>query len=311
MNDYLASKGYFTLITRIKRLSDKIQQSGRSFYKEMGMQIEPNWYLIFEVLREHEVMTVTEIAEKIKFSHPSVITITQKMIKAGYLTTTVNMSDSRKQDLCLSPKAIQEFPELNKVWKACLDAIEQIFDNTIFLKEFEKLEMAIEKRNFKDRVQRQLLLNEVELVFFKPQYAKAFAELNYQWIKTYFTPEPIDLEILDHPKKYILDQGGQILIALHKKNPIGVVSLIKETDEEIELGKMAVSPDYQGYGIGAKILEKAIETARGQGFKKVFLLSNTILVAAIKLYERFGFVEVSLGDSTEYKRANIKMELCL
>ena len=54
-------------------------------YKELGMEIEPNWYVIFRLLQKHGELTVMEIADKIGFAHPSVISIVNKMIKANYL----------------------------------------------------------------------------------------------------------------------------------------------------------------------------------------------------------------------------------
>ena len=47
--------------------------------------------------------------------------------------------------------------------------------------------------------------------------------------------------------------------------------------------------------------------AKENQIKKLILFSNTKLVPAIKMYKKFGFIEVNLGSSI-YKRSNIKME---
>lgn len=70
---------------------------------------------------------------------------------------------------------------------------------------------------------------------------------------------------------------------------------------------MAVSNKAQGLGIGNKLLVHCLAVTEENNIKKLILYSNRILLPAIHLYEKFGFVEVPLGNIS-YERANIKME---
>ena len=54
-------------------------------------------------------------------------------------------------------------------------------------------------------------------------------------------------------------------------------------------------------------MEYCIGFASENKIKKLILYSNTILVPAIKMYEKYGFTAVNL-DTSIYKRSNIKME---
>ena len=84
-----------------------------------------------------------------------------------------------------------------------------------------------------------------------------------------------------------------------------------KVDEKIyELSKMAVDPNFQGNSIGNTMVDFCIGQAKIAGAEKIILYSNTVLLPAIHLYKKFGFVEVPLGE-LEYERANIKMELNL
>ena len=83
--DFVNELGYLALASRLKRLSDAMIHSGRKLYKELGLEIEPNWYLIFKLLKKYHRLSVMEIAEKIHFSHPSIISMLQKMQVAGYV----------------------------------------------------------------------------------------------------------------------------------------------------------------------------------------------------------------------------------
>jgi len=82
---------------------------------------------------------------------------------------------------------------------------------------------------------------------------------------------------------------------------------MKIDNNTFELSKMAVSDKAQGLGIGNKLLIHCLAVAEENSIKKLVLYSNRKLLPAIHLYEKFGFVEVALGD-VSYERADIKME---
>jgi len=151
---------------------------------------------------------------------------------------------------------------------------------------------------------------EVTITDYTPGYKTAFKALNEEWISSYFTMEESDYKALDHPEEYILNKGGQIIVALFDGKPVGVCALIKMDDPEydFELAKMAVSPTMQGKRIGFLLGQAIIEKAKAAGAKNVYLESNTILKPAIKLYEKLGFKKIA-GRATPYARCNIQMGL--
>lgn len=152
----------------------------------------------------------------------------------------------------------------------------------------------------------------VQIVDYTPEYRSAFADLNKEWISKYFKMEETDYKALDHADTYIIDNGGYILVAIYNNEPVGVCALIKmsDPDYDFELSKMAVSPKAQGKKIGWMIGEAIKDKARKLGAKKLYLESNTILVPAINLYRKLGFIEV-FDRPTVYERCNIQMELVL
>ncbi len=150
----------------------------------------------------------------------------------------------------------------------------------------------------------------VQIVDFEPQHAKAFYDLNHEWITRYFVMEEADHRSLGDPKGYILDKGGYILMANYKGEVVGTCALINDGDGIYELAKMAVSPKAQGLKIGKLLGEAAIQKARDAGAEKVYLVSNRRLETALHLYKRLGFIEVPMPPSI-YERADIKMEINL
>jgi GNAT superfamily N-acetyltransferase len=150
----------------------------------------------------------------------------------------------------------------------------------------------------------------IQIVDFNLFYAKAFYDLNHEWISKYFVMEDADTKSLSDPQGYILDKGGHILIALFNGEPVGTCALLNDGDGVYELAKMAVAPKMQGMKIGKMLGEAALDRAKRIGANKVYLVSNRRLETALNLYKRLGFVEVPMPPSI-YERANIKMELSL
>jgi len=150
----------------------------------------------------------------------------------------------------------------------------------------------------------------IKIVDYKPEYRKAFKDLNEEWISKYFVMEKSDYRALDDPEDYILNKGGYILIVLCNGEPAGACALIKmEHDKyDYELAKMAISPKIQGKGLGYLLGKATIEKAKQAGAKHLYLESNTKLEPAINLYHKLGFVKVS-GIISPYERCNIQMEL--
>ena len=155
--DFVNELGYLGLAVRLKRLSDAMVHSGRQMYKELGLDIEPNWFLIFLLLKKYEKLSVTEIATKLHFSHPSVITMVGKMEKAGYLHSSLDKTDSRKKHFTLSLKAEENLPRLEEIWEAGIQGVKNLFPaDSTFMDQLEKLEVQYSQKDFKERTLNEL-----------------------------------------------------------------------------------------------------------------------------------------------------------
>lgn len=310
-NDFVKELGFLSFVTRLKRLSDAMIHDGRRMYKELGLDIEPNWFVIFKLLQKYDEQTVTEIADKIGFAHTSVISIVNKMIKAGFLEERKSESDNRKRILILTKKAKEKLPEFEKVWDAGTAGMKKMVSDLDALNFLDSIEKKVLAKGFRhrtlDELQRQ---KEVKIVPFEPKFAKDFAKLNYEWIEKLFKIEEHDRQILENPIESIIEPGGQIFVALIENEPVGTVALIKEGNS-FELAKMGVTNKNQGLKIGEKLMKACLQFTREVGINRIFLLSNRKLFPAITLYKKFGFKEIPLDPNNVYERANIQMELIL
>jgi len=154
-------------------------------------------------------------------------------------------------------------------------------------------------------------MSEIKIIGFDEKYAADFARLNYEWIERYFGAEEHDRDMLDDPFNYIIEPGGEIFFAVCDDKAVGTVAMISAPDNMFELAKMAVSPLFHGRGIADKLMTACIDHAKAYGKRAIWLESNTILEAAIRLYRKHGFIETPLNKNSLYSRCNIQMELAI
>ncbi|WP_454046151.1 bifunctional helix-turn-helix transcriptional regulator/GNAT family N-acetyltransferase [Chryseobacterium sp. Marseille-Q8038] len=315
--DLFNRTGKMALGSRLRLLTAKVTDDASKIYELYNVEnFSPKWFPVFFVLHEESNQTITEIAEQIGHSQPSVTKIIKEMLKAGLVEDNLKSSDKRRNIVGLTAKGKQLAERMVTVQCADIDlAIDGIIEEATHnlweaLAEWEHL---FEQKSLLSRVKEQKKAREsknVKIVDYNPKYQSAFKALNEEWISAYFKMEDADYKALDNPEEYILNKGGKILVALYNEEPLGVCALIKmdDPDYDFELAKMAVSPKAQGKNIGWLLGQAIISKAKESGASKIYLESNTILKPAINLYYKLGFQKVS-GRSTPYQRCNIQMEL--
>ncbi|KRD61227.1 MarR family transcriptional regulator [Flavobacterium sp. Root935] len=315
--EFFNKVGKVALGSRLRLMTASFTDDAAKIYELYGIDFNPKWFPVFYTIAEDRERTITEIANEIGHSQPSVSKIIQEMIGAGILEEGAKTDDKRKNNVVLTEKGLLIS---NKIKNQLLDidvAVEGLISEAKhnLWAAIEEWEFLLQQKSLFKRVSDQKKIREskdVEIVEYKPEYKEAFKSLNEEWISTYFEMEEADYKALDNPEDYILNKGGKILVALYKNEPVGVCALIKTQNPEydFEMAKMAVSPKAQGKNIGWLLGKAIVDAAKELGAKKIYLESNTILKPAINLYYKLGFEKV-FGLSTPYKRCNIQMELVL
>ena len=154
-------------------------------------------------------------------------------------------------------------------------------------------------------------MDNLKIVPFNKDYKPAFEFLNRAWIEEYFVMEEEDLKTLQNPESYVLEKGGEVFFAILDGEVVGTAAMI-QTDKGIyELAKMAVARQFQGLGIGKKLLKRCVDFSREREATEIFLITNDSLKPALSLYLSFGFVLNDQNDDNRYERGNTKMNLLI
>ena len=141
-----------------------------------------------------------------------------------------------------------------------------------------------------------------------PLHKERFAALNREWLERYFVVEPLDEEVMGDPEGAVLEAGGLIVMAEVDGEIVGTGSLFLVDDGVFEIAKMAVTDRFQGRGIGEQLLLALIARAEAMGAHRLFIVSNTSLGRAIRLYRRHGFIDSPEIRHAHYARGNITLE---
>lgn len=147
-----------------------------------------------------------------------------------------------------------------------------------------------------------------EVVRYREEHREAFERLNRAWIERWFVLEEADRETFRDPQAKILGPGGEIFFVVEAGAVLGTCAVLVHDGEVHELAKMAVAEEARGRGYGDLLLEAAMEFSRRAGARRMVIVSNTSLAAAIRLYEKHGFRRVPLDTDERYVRADIKLE---
>lgn len=108
-------------------------------------------------------------------------------------------------------------------------------------------------------------------------------------------PEPggTDADLDDIEANYIRRGGIFEVLESGGGELLGTCGLFPLDAETVELRKMYLAESLRGRGVGRETLERMIASARTLGFKRIYLETNSVLRAAVGLYQRFGFVETT------------------
>lgn len=122
----------------------------------------------------------------------------------------------------------------------------------------------------------------------------------------------IQRECLDHGQwqdfKFLLESPNHIVYkAVVKDKTVGLISASSVQDES-DIIVIAVLKEFRGQGIGSMLLEALIMELKNRNINKLFLDVNETNIPAIKLYKKFGFVEISKRKNYYGKNAAIVMK---
>jgi len=151
----------------------------------------------------------------------------------------------------------------------------------------------------------------ISIESFKKEYISDFYALNKEWIEESWQLEESDINDLSNPEKYIIDKGGEVFFAIKNDKVIATAAMVYMKRGIFELAKMTVVQECRGLGVANKLMDRSIDFAKENNADKIVLITNSSLVIARNLYDKYGFKEIMLDSDKYGDRGNVKMSLYL
>ena len=146
----------------------------------------------------------------------------------------------------------------------------------------------------------------VEIIDYEERYKQDLEDISLPWLLEYDLLEPVDLEMLADPHRFIAG-GGRVLLARVKGEIVGMVMLELQGEGVCEALKFGVKEEYREQGIGTALMEAVIQAARDAGQKTLVVTSHHKLKDALRIYEKLGFEYVTYSDKW-FQLSDIRME---
>lgn len=311
MADVVAQMGPSFLGSRLKRLGERMQAGAASVIADAGLPLQPGHMAVLAALRTGP-MSVGQLAEACGASQPG-ITRSLGQLRTLGMVADAESADQRSRVVELSPKGRDAVAVISRdVWPRVGMAAEQILAQVDgdFLGQLAVIEAALAEASISERAARVVPGN-LRLREYDDSLARHFHDINAEWIEAMFRLEQTDREVLENPRRRIVDPGGTILfVEAPGLGIVGTCALQKTGANAFELTKMGVRETARGLKAGEFLLEAMIARAQKMGAEKLYLLTNHACEAAIHLYEKLGFVHdagIMAKYGARYDRCDVAM----
>jgi putative acetyltransferase len=119
-----------------------------------------------------------------------------------------------------------------------------------------------------------------------------------------------ELQDMDDIQKNYFDNGG-IFLAMFEDERMICTGAIRKLEADIcELKRLWLLTEYQGQGLGYRMLQELLSFSRAQGYKRIRLETDAVAQSrAVAFYERIGFHEVPIPNISPDE--DILMEMSL
>jgi DNA-binding MarR family transcriptional regulator/GNAT superfamily N-acetyltransferase len=245
--------------------------------------------IIYE-LAQRDVVTAAGLCRELGLDAGYLSRMVSRLEQQGLLDRLPSESDGRQRLLRLTPAGEQAFALLDKRARD---------------------EVAEMLHNLSEEVQQRLLtsMQTIESVFDKgesfkfaePFFLRSHASGDMGWVthrhgvlyrQEYGWDERFEAlvaqivsDFINHynparERCWIAEMGGEI---------VGSVFVVQASETVAKLRLLLVEPKARGLGLGSRLVEECLRFARRNGYKKMLLWTNSVLVAARRIYERAGF----------------------
>jgi len=313
MTDVLHAESAIFLGSRFKRIAEQMHGQAGRLLEIAGLPLQPSLMPLLVTLATDGDQTIGRLSSGMNLAQPTVTRAVGRLIDLGFVETVRGDPDQRQKVVRVTEAGrnvlIRARVRVANPIGAAVEEVVGDLKGPLFT-QLATIEARIAQEPLEQRAQRHGLAG-VRIRDFDDTLVPAFKAINVEWITRMFALEASDLEVLDDPRGKILDAGGEILFAeVEGAGVVGTCALRRDSHGGYELTKMAVIEAARGAGIGEYLLAATIRRAMEKRADPLYLLSNRLAAAAVRLYEKLGFVHdpaIMAEHGARYARCDVAM----
>jgi DNA-binding MarR family transcriptional regulator len=156
--DLITELAELAIATRLKRLSDRLAHDVNKVYKELNLNFESKWYLVLELLNRRSMLSIVDVAEELKLTHPAIVQYVDQMLSAKLIIAHKDSTDGRKRLVSLAPDGKKLLEDLAPVLSILREEVGSWLNDADcnLLSTLGQLEKSLEDRSLYQRLKGQL-----------------------------------------------------------------------------------------------------------------------------------------------------------
>jgi len=125
--DYVRELGPLALDHRFRRMTETLLRTADDLYETRGLPFRARWTSTYQLLFSHGPLGITDLADRLRLTHPAIIGITDAMRDEGLVADARDRGDARRRMVALTARARELDAELRSLWKALADVQHERF----------------------------------------------------------------------------------------------------------------------------------------------------------------------------------------
>lgn len=156
---FVEELGEMAIVSRMKRLAERMHQDNAAIFKEHALPFEPRWFLILRLLSEKAPLSIMELAKTLGITHPSVNQTVEEIRRAGFIAAVPDENDKRRRLVSLTPAGQALVAELIPIWQEMQAAAKELIQASGYdvMAVLASLEGALQEESYYERMRRHIL----------------------------------------------------------------------------------------------------------------------------------------------------------
>jgi DNA-binding MarR family transcriptional regulator/GNAT superfamily N-acetyltransferase len=246
--------------------------------------------------------TATEVRENLGLDRGYMSRMLHKLEKENILYKEQSSEDKRQYRLYLTGHGEEIFNRLVEDANHGVDKRIQSLSKrelSVLIKSMETIETLSSKKSHKE-IEKRIRTFKAGDVGYVAYLHGCLYEGTYGFGKMF------EYYVLKGLTEFLLNpMGGELWIAEVDSKIVGSIAITRFNDTMAQLRWFIIDENYQGRGIGKKLMEVALEFCKEQNYQHVFLWTVSILEAARYLYRKFDFTLTEEKPNDEWTEKEI------